>query len=98
MGAAARFVLASPVDNRIGMRGDAGGVVGSIERSFAAGIGRMKWSVAIFVLLMSGFAGAGPASAPADDRMDFGTEGLTFPPMVFTNPLTARTAQLIGEA
>src|SRR5689334_23195431 len=58
----------------------------------------MKWFVAIFVLLMSGFAGAEPASAPADDRMDFGTEGLVFPPLVFTNPVTARTAGLIGDA
>lgn len=58
----------------------------------------MKWFVAIFVLLMSGFAGAEPASARADDRMDFGTEGLVFPPLVFTNPVTARTARLIGDA
>src|SRR5437868_4749230 len=98
MGTAAGSVFASPVDNRIGMRRDARGVVGSIERAPAAGLARMKWFCVIFVLLTSGFVGAESTSAPADDRMDFGTEGLVFPPVVFTNPLTARTAQLIGEA
>src|SRR5438034_2089780 len=98
MGAAARFVFAALVDDRVGMRGDARCVVGSIERAIAAGIDRMKSFVAMLLLLTCGFTGAQPASAPANDQMDFGTEGLVFPPIVFINPLTARTAQLIGEA
>src|SRR5437764_770813 len=98
MGAAARSVFAAPVDDRLGMRGNAHRVVGSIERSVAAGLVRMQWYFAILLLLMAGFAGAEPTSAPSDDRMDFGTELLVFPPIVFTNPLTARTAELIGQA
>src|SRR5580765_4644141 len=98
MGAAARFVFAAPVDDRLGMCGDARRVMGSIERALAAGLDRMKWLLVIFLLLMTGFAGAQSTSARSDHPMDFGTEGLNFPPIVFTNPLTPRTAELIGAA
>jgi HEAT repeat protein len=34
----------------------------------------------------------------ADDKLDFGEEGMTFPPTVIVNGHTDRTAQLLGEA
>jgi HEAT repeat protein len=40
----------------------------------------------------------GQATAPGDGTLDFGSEGLSFPPAVVVNAHTPRTAQLLGEA
>src|SRR5688500_17397399 len=45
-----------------------------------------------------GPATTGPATRPADGRLDFGAEGLTFPPIVIVNKHRPRTAELLGEA
>ena len=41
---------------------------------------------------------AGQTTRSADDRLDFGTEGLVFPPIVLVNGHTPRTAQLLELA
>src|SRR5687768_6478939 len=42
-------------------------------------------------------AAAAATSAP-DGRLDFGVEGLEFPPVIVVNGHTPRTAELLGEA
>src|SRR3954469_15790888 len=44
-------------------------------------------------------AAPAPATSPSSDgQLDYGVEGLAFPPIVIVNGHTPRTAQLLGEA
>src|SRR5688572_25638469 len=38
------------------------------------------------------------STTPATEKLDFGSEGLTFPPVVYVNSHSDRTAQLLGDA
>jgi HEAT repeat protein len=61
----------------------------------------MKCALAA-IILVAALAGvvAAQTTQPAlpDGRLDFGVEGLTFPPVVIVNGHTPRTAELLGEA
>ena len=55
----------------------------------------------LVILLMSASAAAqttAPTTAAVDEMLDFGVEGLVFPPVLITNGHAPRTAQLLGEA
>src|SRR5436309_12447021 len=98
MGDAARSLRSAPVDDRRGVPRDARGVVGPTECAVATGMKTMRLPGTIFLLLILSRAAVGQTTKTVDDQLDFGTEGLTFPPVVMINGHTPRTAQLLGEA
>jgi HEAT repeat protein len=52
----------------------------------------------VAVAALAGGAAAGQTTQSGEETLDFGTEGLAFPPVVTVNGHTPRTAQLLGEA
>jgi HEAT repeat protein len=56
--------------------------------------------VAVILVVALGHLVAAQTTQPtlADGKLDFGVEGLTFPPVVIVNGHTPRTAELLGDA
>src|SRR3954469_19386782 len=97
MGCGARSLFASSVDNGRRLRGDARRFMDSPERASAT---RLMMSIAIriaFCCLVLSTAVA-QTTAPSDQPLGFGTQGLVIPPVQLINGHTPRTAQLLGEA
>src|SRR5258705_283226 len=97
MGSGARSLFASPVDDRRRVRGDARRLVGSPERAAAPRL-MMVIAIRAAISCRALFAATAQTTAPGEQQLGFGTEGLVIPPVQFVNGHTPRTAQLLGEA